>query len=76
MTPCEYLKSARNMFAKAMANDDVQAARALIRLGIADAEKAYTASGGQATKSTLTDRATAKAGPRGSRAGRWTGNRA
>ena len=69
MTPCEYLESARGLLAKAMANDDVQAARALIRLAVADAEKAYTATGGQPTgPKPTTKRATA--------GGRWTGNRA
>jgi hypothetical protein len=69
MTPSEYLESARGLLAKAMANDDVQAARALIRLAVADADKAYLALGSQFTPRKSNNR-------RATAGGRWTGNRA
>ena len=72
MSPCDHIQSAIGLLQRAAANDDVPAARALIKLAIGDAEKAYKITGETGSEPNRPSARTSRANI----AGRWTGNRA
>lgn len=74
MSPCDHIQSAIGLLQRAAANDDPPAVRALIKLAIGDAEKAYKATGETGSEPNRPSARTAKTS-RANIAGRWTGNR-